>query len=71
MSNICNFHGLCGSKAMGKTAGGSPARSPSALGREHPAILPWLFSAGYAAGFRRDRAARSRIARAELTNAEY
>jgi hypothetical protein len=43
MSNMRNFHGLRGEKAMGKMARCSPARSRSALGMEHPAILPWLF----------------------------
>jgi hypothetical protein len=50
MSNIGNFHGLRRIKAMGKTARCSPTRSRSALGMEHPAILPWLCSSvGYAA----------------------
>jgi hypothetical protein len=53
MSNMRNFHGLRGSKAMGKTAGCSPARSRSALGMEHPAILPWLSSAWLCGGCRR------------------
>ena len=35
---------------MGKTAGCSPAREQRALRKEHPAILPWLYSSvGYAA----------------------
>jgi hypothetical protein len=71
MSNMRNFHGLRRKKAMGKTARRSPARPRSALGMEHPAILPWLYSSvGYAAVSRRDCAARSRIARAELISGE-
>jgi hypothetical protein len=71
MSNMRNFHGLRRKKAMGKTASCSPARPRSALGVEQPAILPWLlFFRWLCGGTRRDCAARSRIARAELINGE-